>query len=250
MSNEQTRSSNRSASTASQEADSGFNTTATVPAWPSYLFRAVLIVASLGVWFGTQGMLARRAFPDEGIGDGLFVLTAGINSFFQSNPAWADGLLVVSSLGIDGLGAFLLLLGTFGPTIRPFLGLWIIFALRQICQGLVSLPEPPGMIWHDPGFPSLLVTYGTSTDLFFSAHTALAVFGAIELARLHRRGLTALGIGLALFEVSTVIVLRAHYTMDVFAGAVTALWVAGFAGSLAGPVDRVLTRLAKRWGGA
>jgi len=35
----------------------------------------------------------------------------------------------------------------------------------------------------------------------------------------------AAGILIALFEISTVLVLRAHYTMDVFAGAVTALYV-------------------------
>jgi hypothetical protein len=38
------------------------------------------------------------------------------------------------------------------------------------------------MIWRYPGVPSLLVTYGTSNDLFFSGHTALAVYGSIELA--------------------------------------------------------------------
>ena len=38
------------------------------------------------------------------------------------------------------------------------------------------------MIWRNPGFPSLLVTYGTASDLFFSGHTAIAVYGALELA--------------------------------------------------------------------
>ena len=32
-------------------------------------------------------------------------------------------------------------------------------------------------------FPALLVTYGTSTDFFFSGHTSIAVYGATELAR-------------------------------------------------------------------
>ena len=43
-----------------------------------------------------------------------------------------------------------------------------------------------------------------------------------------------------LVEATTVLVLRAHYTMDVFTGAVTALWVDGLAGSLAPGVDRWL----------
>ena len=187
-------------------------------------------------------MIGARHFPESGIGDGLFALTAGLNGFLQTHHAWADRLLIASSLGIDVAGIFLLLSGALGPSIRPFLAMLIVFALRQICQGLVSLPAPPGMIWHDPGFPTLLVTYGVSTDLFFSGHTAIAVLAAAELARFHNRGLTALGIAFVLFEASAVIVLRAHYTMDVFAGAVVALWVASFIERLPAPVDRLLGR--------
>ncbi|MCE9518747.1 MAG: phosphatase PAP2 family protein, partial [Verrucomicrobia bacterium] len=86
------------------------------------------------------------------------------------------------------------------------------------------------------------VTYGVSNDLFFSGHTALAVFGAIELARAGRTGLKLLAIAIALFEVVTVLVLRAHYTMDVYAGAVTALFIGLLAGKLAAPCDRWLGR--------
>jgi membrane-associated phospholipid phosphatase len=80
------------------------------------------------------------------------------------------------------------------------------------------------MIWRHPGFPSLLVTYGTSNDLFFSGHTAIAVYGAMELGRLGRRW-AVLGMLIALFEMAAVLVLRAHYTMDVFAGAAAAVCV-------------------------
>ena len=61
----------------------------------------------------------------------------------------------------------------------------MLFALRQLCQGLCAFAPPgEGMIWRRPGIPSLLVTYGTATDLFFSGHTAIAVYGALELGRL------------------------------------------------------------------
>ena len=41
------------------------------------------------------------------------------------------------------------------------------------------------------------------------------------------------------------LVLRAHYTMDVFTGAVTALWVFSLAGSLAPGLDGLLLGLAR-----
>jgi membrane-associated phospholipid phosphatase len=71
-----------------------------------------------------------------------------------------------------------------------------------------------------------LVTYGVANDFFFSGHTAIAVFGAIELARLRRTWLTGLAIFVAVVEIAAVVVLRAHYTMDVFTGALAAVCVA------------------------
>src|SRR5204863_4529067 len=130
-----------------------------------------------------------------------------------------------SSLLIDTLGLFIIGLALFGSSVRPFLGMLIVFVLRQICQGLCALPSPENMIWRDPGFPSLFVTYGTATDLFFSGHTAIAVYGCIELAHWGGPAFAIVGAAIAIIEVTTVLVLRAHYTMDVFAGAITALWV-------------------------
>jgi hypothetical protein len=63
---------------------------------------------------------------------------------------------------------------------RPLLALWLILIIRQLCQASVSIPAPDGMIWRYPGFPSLMVTYSTSTDFFFSGHMALATVLATE----------------------------------------------------------------------
>jgi membrane-associated phospholipid phosphatase len=62
-------------------------------------------------------------------------------------------------------------------------------------------------------------------DFFFSGHTALAVYGAMQLATLHIPALTALGIVVAVMQVVAVIVLRAHWTMDVLAGLFAAIGV-------------------------
>jgi hypothetical protein len=76
------------------------------------------------------------------------------------------------------------------------------------------------------------VTYGVSNDYFFSGHTAIAVLGVTEIARLGRSWVTALGVGIVVFEVLTVLILRAHYTMDVFTGLVTGLYAAHLANYL------------------
>jgi hypothetical protein len=207
---------------------------------PIWVWRALLVTAGLAAWFWTQRRIARRAFPQGGIGDRLLELTAPLNRRLHAHPRQADVLLASTSAVIDGMGIFLVARAILGPTIRPFLGLALLFALRQLCQGLCALPAPEGMIWRSPGVPSLLVTYGTSNDLFFSGHTAIAVYGGLELAHAGGPAAGILAVAVVLVEAAAVIVLRAHYTMDVFAGAVTALWVWTVANALAPGVDRWL----------
>jgi hypothetical protein len=203
------------------------------------LVRVVATIAALGIWFWTQSLIGSRA-PSPGIGDALHNLFAGLNVYFEHHTTAANVLLIVSSALIDLLGLFLIAEWIFVGRSRGFLGLALLLALRQVMQALCALPPPPNMIWRYPGFPSLFVTYNVGNDFFFSGHTAIAVFGAIELSRLRRRWLTVLGFAVVIFEVATVLILRAHYTMDVFTGAVTALWVAALCDSVAPRMDRLL----------
>jgi hypothetical protein len=231
------------------EASSGRGLTRTV--------RAAVTLLALAAWFGTQSLLgARPELPEDPSNppgrllarhDALLVLSTPAHDYLLTHPAWADGLLIVSSAIVDALALFLLVRGIFGPSIRPLLGLILLFALRQLCQALCALPPPGGqgqVIWRYPGFPSLLVTYGVGNDLFFSGHTAIAVFGAIEVGRLGRRWLPVAAAVIVL-EVGVVLVLWAHYTMDVYAGAVTAVSMAFVAGKLAPACDRAISRLSR-----
>jgi PAP2 superfamily protein len=209
----------------------------------SLALRIVLTIAALAIWFWTQSLIGARSLPASGIGDSVHAATASLNSYLQDHPSSADTLLIVSSAVIDLLGIFLLSRWIFRGDFRPFLALVLVLGLRQLMQACVALPAPPGAIWHYPGFPSLLVTYGVAHDYFFSGHTAIAVLGAVELARLGKRWLMVVGIAIVIFEAATVLVLRAHYTMDVFTGLVTGLYVAYLAALIQ---DRVSTGQAAR----
>ena len=213
---------------------------------PLWALRASLVAGSLVAWFWTQSLLGQRAAAEGKIGDTLLDLTAPLNRYLRERPRAANALLIVTSALIDLLGLFLVGQAIFGPSARPFVGLLILFGLRQLCQGLCSLPPPEGMIWRRPGFPSLLVTYGTVTDLFFSGHTAIEVYGCLELAHWGGPAAAWTGIAIAVIEVSAVLVLRAHYTMDVFAGVITALWVWSIAFTLGGKLDALLAGIAAR----
>ncbi len=192
----------------------------------SLWFRLVITAAALIIWFWTQSLIGARKLPTVGIGDRLHDATSSANLYLHNHQLAADILLGVSSGIIDLLGMFLLARWIFGASIRPFLALVIVLGLRQIMQSLIALPAPPNAIWHYPGFPSLLVTYNVSNDYFFSGHTAIAVVAVSEIARIGKTWLTSIGLLIAIFEVATVLVLRAHYTMDVFTGMITGLYAA------------------------
>jgi hypothetical protein len=192
----------------------------------SLVIRLVLTAVALVFWFWSQSLIGARTLPSAGIRDGIHAVSASANLYLQNHPAAANALLIVSSAIIDVLGILLLSVWIFRGDPRPFIGLVIVLGLRQIMQACVALPTPPGAIWRNPGFPSLLVTYGVANDYFFSGHTAIAVLGAKELTRSGRGWLTVLAVLLVLFEAASVLVLRAHYTMDVFTGLVAGLYAA------------------------
>lgn len=193
--------------------------------WRGLLLRTLIVALFLVVWFWTQSALGTRPPASGHLGDKLHDLTAPLNAYFAASPRAVNALLILSSGLVDAFALFLAGSWIFATRLRPFLGLVLLMTMRQVMQALCSLPVPDGMIWRYPGFPSLFVTYAVSSDFFFSGHTAIAVYGAAELARFRRDGLTALGVLIAVFEVVTVLVLRAHYTMDVFAGAMAGLWI-------------------------
>jgi len=188
--------------------------------------RLALTGGALVVWFWSQKLIGAKGVPDLAIGDQIHTATASANFYLHTHPFAANVLLIVSSAIIDLLGVFLLARWVFGGVLRPFLGLVLVLGLRQIVQWLVALPAPSNAIWHYPGFPSLLVTYGVSNDYFFSGHTAIAVLAVTEITRFGKRWHTAAGVLIAIFEITTVLILRAHYTMDVFTGIVTGLYTA------------------------
>jgi PAP2 superfamily C-terminal len=211
-------------------------------AYLPYLLRAGAIAGALVLWFWTQKLISRKAPPvsASGLGDRVHDWTAPWLDRLHANPRAANGLLIATSAIIDLIGLALLAASILGDTLRPFLALLILFGCRQVCQLLITLPPPPRIIWRDPGFPSLLVTYGVSNDFFFSGHTAIAFLGAIEVAHIGHPWLTAAGYVVATGQAFAVLVLRAHYTMDVIAAVFAAFACSALATRLAPMVDVLL----------
>ncbi|MSU22448.1 MAG: hypothetical protein EXS32_01340 [Opitutus sp.] len=208
-----------------------------------FAVRLGFVAVALVLWFWTQRLISAKAPANGGVGDRLHDWSAPLHSWFLTNPRATDLTLILTSALIDAFGLYLLASAVFGSTVQPFIAILILFAMRQACQAICTLPIPPGSIWRHPGFPSLFVTYGTSNDFFFSGHTAISVLGAIQLAHTAPPWLALLGAIVAGIEAIIVIILRAHYTMDVFAALFAAWGADGLARHLAPQVDLWLGRL-------
>ena len=207
------------------------------PPWTVLGLRTGVVAVALVLWFWTQSLIARKVGTQKGIGDVIHDLSARWHRYFANHERAANAALITSSICIDVIGISLIGTAIFGSTFAPFLAILIVFALRQICQGLCTLPPPPGIIWRKPGFPALLVTYDVGNDFFFSGHTALAVLGALEAAQCAPLWLAIIAAVVAVGEMLIVLVLRAHYTLDVVAGALAAFLAAEVARWLAPMVD-------------
>ncbi|MFO1482884.1 MAG: phosphatase PAP2-related protein [Verrucomicrobiaceae bacterium] len=201
------------------------------------LTRIGVVVVSLLVWHWTQKLIGSRAARPDGLGDLVHDLTASWHGWLSRNDRAANRLLIISSLFIDLLGLSVIGMAVFGGSFAPFIALLILFALRQISQAVCTLPPPPGMIWRDPGCPSLLVTYEVGNDFFFSGHTALAVLGAMTLVHTGPAWVGAAAVLVAFGEIAAVLVLRAHYTLDVIAGAAVAFFAHDVGASVAPVID-------------
>jgi len=197
-----------------------------------FVFRFLTISMGLAAWFVSQSLIGARGLREGAIGDAIHDWTAPLHGRLVRNPGAANALLITSSGFIDLFGLFLLGSALFGPSLRPGIGLLLLFVFRQVSQLTCALPTPPGMIWRQPGFPSLLVTYNVANDFFFSGHTAIAVLGAIEVAKVAPWWIAGAAAVIAFLEAATVLTLRAHYTMDVLTAVVAAFCAAGLAAIL------------------
>src|SRR5262249_16872118 len=97
------------------------------PATAHWYVRLALVVLGVAAWLYTQKLIGQRPAGFGIITDGLHTLLAPVSDWLYLNRDWSSSLLIVSSGVIDLLGIFLLGWSVFGPSVRPFLGLFMLF---------------------------------------------------------------------------------------------------------------------------
>jgi hypothetical protein len=192
--------------------------------WAIRALQVIAVAGAYAAWLTTQHVLEKTRGVVTGFTDHTHELLAGVNAYLNAHPSLADAMLAASSLEVDLAAVSMVIFFFTRRESRPLLALWLILAMRQLCQATVSIPPPDGMIWRYQGFPTVVVTYGTSTDFFFSGHMALATLLATELtAQKAARARQAMAWGVALLQAVVILSMRFHYVTDVAAGCLAAV---------------------------
>jgi hypothetical protein len=175
------------------------------------------------LWQYTQKLLSCDIIADGQIVDRIHTCKRvnKIGMFLENNIIFTKYLIILTSLLID-IGVLyvsyeVLFFDNFKLLAEMFTGLM----LRQLCQFINRLPTPRNMIWFDPGFPSLTVTYGTSNDFFFSGHTYMALLAGSAIFSNPYIITKTYAVLFVILEVGFVLVTRGHYMMDVYAAVTT-----------------------------
>src|SRR5688572_6770345 len=91
--------------------------------------RVAFVAVALVLWFWTQKLISGKPAPaGGGVGDRVHEWTAPLHAWLLAHPGAANLTLIVTSALIDVFGLYLLGSAIFGPTLRPFVAILIVFA--------------------------------------------------------------------------------------------------------------------------
>jgi len=183
-------------------------------------------IALLSFWYYTQNIKQEYGDVDR-IHDLLleneYIQT--IYNYLQTDKSSLLFLLVSSSLLIDITTIHTIYDSVRHHNMSLLFSFGILLLLRQINQFITFLPAPKDPpLWLDPGVPSIIVTYQTHNDYFFSGHTSISTLLAYNLYLNTKNEifkiLLVLGV---IYEIFVLLVTHSHYTMDIYTGLLTGI---------------------------
>jgi len=184
---------------------------------PMPYIKIIYALLAYSFWIMSQTILGSDIVPECGIVDRLHHFVQPVNSYLHQNLDVTSYGFILSSALIDINMAYLIINYLTTDRSKSFMLLCLGFTLRQISQWLSRLPQPAGTIWFDPGFPSVMVTYGVETDFFFSGHTLVSLVTGCDIIDNGGMFGKIYGILFICYEISFIILTHSHYYMDVYA---------------------------------
>jgi len=175
------------------------------------------------LWFNFQKSVSFFETPNDGIIDRMHdnKYVDAINNYLHKNKNVAAYSMILSSLLFDINFIIMAVDFIFYNNYKIYLMTLAIMVLRHFCQLATRLPFPKHMLWFNPGFPTIINTYETSNDFFFSGHTAFSLAWGMTLFGWNSILMKIYALLFIAIEIGFLIITKSHYFMDIYAGATT-----------------------------
>ena len=149
--------------------------------------------------------------------------TLSITLFFETNVSVRDAVIITSSFLIDlNLVILSLRFLFYAHSTRIVLLIFVFYLVRTFVQRIFFVQFPQHYIFLYPGFFSIAVPYTPSNDFFFSGHVGICTFFFLEFSQDQKTALQGLALVTILLNMFTLLVMRAHYSIDLAVGIVVA----------------------------
>lgn len=179
-----------------------------------YFIRLIMLYVFYKIWILSQNFINYKNDFNKFV-DRSHTTTSVIHKILKNNMIITKSSFIISSLIIDTIMSLIIIDYIFYNNSIEIKILLYTMIIRQINQCIISFPKPEEILWTNPGFPSIFVTYEVTNDFYFSGHTSLAVISGMFL---QRYGYIILGQINIVFQISLLIFTRSHYFPDIITG--------------------------------
>jgi len=193
----------------------------------------------LNLVFLTQDFnIELSCFQDKG-----FILTEKYNKWFAKpeNDLYLRILIIIGGLLMDVviIGG-LILIAIRGKSWRLAVSLFLLYGSRGFLQEIYSMSHHEEYLFKNPGIYSLTVPYFKTTDYFFSGHVSLPILLGIEFYKTGRKRLSIFCAITTVYEFIMMLLLRGHYSIDLYAALIFSCYYARIAETLCKPLDKYI----------
>lgn len=149
-----------------------------------------------------------------------------MNHLVNTSSVIRTFLQITSSLLMDGLYLAMFVNWVFsGRSSRLIVAMITFYAVRGITMGYFLLGFPEGYTWDSPGFPSIIVPYGVTSDFFYSGHCGFLTILGAEWYTLGYVKMSIFTHITTVYMAFVMLVCRIHYSIDITTGIVFAHYI-------------------------
>ena len=136
------------------------------------------------------------------------------HDYLHDHRKFRDVVIILSSVTIDAIFIFILTCFVlYARSPRVVYAIGIFYGIRAFCQAIFLFEFPKGIMFDDPGFFSITVPYGPTSDFYYSGHSGFLFLATIELIQMKLVLLAFINFLSTLYTAWMLLATRAHYSI-------------------------------------